>query len=77
MEKVTLQIGLEKFLRLKKVKITVPWTYVIEDFNEEKKNKFYENESQNSNQKGFRIKKVRKKAINYMWSGKFMPQRQI
>ena len=66
MEKVTLQIGLEKFLRLKKVKITVPWTYVIEDFNEEKKNKFYENESQNSNQKGFRIKKVRKKAINYM-----------
>ena len=37
MEKVTLQIGLEKFLRLKKVKITVPWTYVIEDFNEEKK----------------------------------------
>ena len=66
MEKLTLQIGLEKFLRLKKVKITVPWTYVIEDFNEEKKNKFYENESQNSNQKGFRIKKVRKKAINYM-----------
>ena len=66
MEKVTLQIGLEKFLRLKKVKITVPWTYVIEDFNEEKKNTFYENESQNSNQKGFRIKKVRKKAINYM-----------
>ena len=38
---------------------------------------FYENELQNSNQKGFRIKKVRKKAINYMWSGKFMPQRQI
>ena len=37
MEKLTLQIGLEKFLRLKKVKITVPWTYVIEDFNEEKK----------------------------------------
>ena len=66
MEKVTLQIGLEKFLRLKKVKITVPWTYVIEDFNEEKKNTFYENESQNSNQKGFRIKKVRKKAINYV-----------
>lgn len=66
MEKVTLQIGLEKFLRLKKVKIIVPWTYVIEDFNEEKKNTFYENESQNSNQKGFRIKKVRKKAINYM-----------
>ena len=66
MEKLTLQIGLEKFLRLKKVKITVPWTYVIEDFNEEKKNTFYENESQNSNQKGFRIKKVRKKAINYM-----------
>ena len=66
MEKVTLQIGLEKFLRLKKVKIIIPWTYVIEDFNEEKKNTFYENESQNSNQKGFRIKKVRKKAINYM-----------
>ena len=25
------QIGLKKFLRLKKVKNTVPWTYVISD----------------------------------------------
>ena len=29
------QIGLKKFLKLKKVKNTVPWTYVINDLNGE------------------------------------------
>ena len=33
MQKITLQIDLKKFLLLKKVKNTVPWTNVISDIN--------------------------------------------
>ena len=33
MQKVTLQIGLKKFLSLKKVKNIARWTYVIGDLN--------------------------------------------
>ena len=46
----------------KKVKNTVPWTYVISDLKgEEIVETFYENESQKINQKEFRIEKVIKR----------------
>ena len=32
-QKAMFQIGVKTFLQLKKVKNTVSWTYVIEDFN--------------------------------------------
>ena len=32
-QKVTLEISLKKFLWLKKIKNTLPWTYVINDLN--------------------------------------------
>ena len=55
---------------MKKVKNTVPWTYVINDLNGEKiVGTFYEKESQKANQEEFRIKKVikrKKKAICQM-----------
>ena len=60
--KDTNQICLKKFLLLKKVKNTVPWTYVINDLNsEEITGTFYEKELQRTNQKEFRIEKVMRK----------------
>ena len=57
-----LQVGLEKFLWLKKLKNTVPWTYVISDLNgEEIIGMFYEKELQKIDQEEFRIEKVIKK----------------
>ena len=62
MLKDTLQLGLKKFLWLKKVKNTVPWKYVIIDLNgEEIHGTFYEKELQKTNQQKFRIEKVIKK----------------
>ena len=53
------QIGLKKFLWLKKVKSTVPWTYVIGDLkSEEIVGTFYEKELWKTNQKEFRAEKV-------------------
>ena len=47
---------------IKKVKNTVPWTYVISDFNvEEFIETFYEKELQKANQKEFRVEKVIKR----------------
>ena len=44
---------------IKKVKDSVPWTYIINDLNgEEITGKFYEKELQKSNQIEFRIEKV-------------------
>ena len=44
---------------IKKVKNTVLWTYVISDLDGEKIiGMFYEKESQKTNQKEFRVKKV-------------------
>ena len=67
------QIGLKKFLVIKKIKITVPWAYVINDLNgEEFIGTFYENELQKTNQREFRIKKVIKKKGNKLyvkWNG--------
>ena len=47
---------------IKKVKNTVPWTYVIKDLNgEENVGTFYEKELQKANCREFRIQKVIKK----------------
>ena len=47
---------------IKKVKNTVPWTYVINDLNnEEIIGSFYEKELQKTNQKEFRIEKILKR----------------
>ena len=52
----------EESFVVKKVKNTVPWTYVINDFNGEEMNgTFYEKELQKTNQHEFRIEKVIKK----------------
>ena len=66
---------IKKVLVIKKVKYTVPWTYVISDFNgEEIFWTFYKKESQKTNQRKFRIKKVinRKGDKPYVkWKGFF------
>ena len=56
---------------IKKVKNTVPWTYLIEDLNgEEIIGTFCERELQKTNLKEFRIKKVIKtKSKDYMLNG--------
>ena len=52
----------EEVFVIKKVKNTVPWTYVINDLNDEEIiGTFYEKELQKTNQKEFRIEKVLKK----------------
>ena len=64
MQEATFQIGLEKFLWLKKIENTVPWTYIISDFNDEEiVGAFFQQELQKINQKKkkTRIKKVIKR----------------
>ena len=52
----------EEVFVIKKVKNTVPWTYVISDLKgEEVAGTFYEKELQKTNQKGFRVEKVIKR----------------
>ena len=52
----------EEVFVIKKVRNTVPWTYVINDLNgEEIIGTFYEKEFQKTNQKEFRIEKVIKR----------------
>ena len=52
-------IGLKKFLSLKELQKAVPWTYVINDLDEEEiDGTFYEKRLQKSNQKEFRVEKV-------------------
>ena len=67
------QIGLGKFLWLKKVKNTVSWTPVISDLKcEEIVGKFFEKELQKTNQKEFRVEKVIKRKGNKLyvkWEG--------
>ena len=49
----------EEIFIIKKIKNTVPWTYVVNDLNgEEIIGTFYENELQSKNQQEFRIEKV-------------------
>ena len=63
----------EEIFIVKKIKNTVPWTYVISDLNgEEILGSFYEKELQKTHQKGFRIEKVIKIKGNKLyvkWKG--------
>ena len=62
MLKAILQNWSEEVFVIKKVKNTVPWTYVINDLNgEEIAGTFYEKELQKTNQEEFRIEKVIKR----------------
>ena len=58
---------------IKEAKNTVPWTYVINDLNDEEIiGTFYEKELQKTNQQGFRIERVikRKRGKLYVtWKG--------
>ena len=58
---------------VKKIKNTVPWTYVINYLNgEEIIGKFYEKELQKTNKKEFRIEKVSKRKgdkLYFKWKG--------
>ena len=58
---------------IKKIKDTLPWTYVISDLNgEEIVRSFYEKELQKTNQKEFRIEQVIKRKGNKLyvkWKG--------
>ena len=58
----------EEIFAVKKINNTVPWTYVISDFNgEEIVVSFYEKELQKTNQKEFRIEKVIKRKGNKLY----------
>ena len=63
----------EEVFVVNKIQNTVPWTYLINDFNgEEFKGSFYEKELQKTDQKVFRIEKVIKKKGNKLylkWKG--------
>ena len=63
----------EEIFVIKKIKNTVPWTYVSSDLNgEEIVGSFYEKKLQKTNQKEFRIEKVIKKKGNKLyvkWKG--------
>ena len=59
LQKFIFKFGLKRFLRFKKVKITVPQTYVVGDLNAEKLvGIFYEKEMKITNQAEFRIEKI-------------------
>ena len=61
------QTGVKVFV-IKKVKNTVPWTYIINDLNDEEiVGTFYEKEQQKTNQKEFRIEKIIKKKGNKLF----------
>ena len=62
----------EEIFIVKKIKNTVPWTYVISDLNGELVGSFYEKKLQKTNQKEFRIAKVIKrkgKKLYIKWKG--------
>ena len=63
----------EEIFISKKIKKTVPWTYIISHLNsEEIVGSFYEKELQKTNQKEFRIEKVSKRKGNRLyvkWKG--------
>ena len=64
----------EEVFVIKKVKNTVPWTYVINDLNgEEIIGTFYAKELQKTNKKEFQIEKViKKEVIHDVLNGKVM-----
>ena len=63
----------EEVFVLNEIQNTVPWTYLINDLNDEDiKGIFYEKELQKTDQKEFRIEKVIKKKGNKLyvkWNG--------
>ena len=63
----------EEIFVIKRIKNTVPWTYVINDLNgEESIGTFYEKELKKTNQEEFRIEKIIKKKGNKLyvkWKG--------
>ena len=63
----------EEVFIVNKIKITVPWTYTINDLNGEKViGTFYEKESQKTNQKEFRIEEILKRKgdkLYVKWKG--------
>ena len=63
----------EEVFVIKEIKGTVPWTYVINDLNNEQvTGTFYENELQKANQEEIRIEKVIKKKgdkLCFIWKG--------
>ena len=63
----------EEVFAISKIKNTVPWTYVINNLNDEEIiGSFYEKELQKTNQKEFRIEKVIKRKGNKLyvkWKG--------
>ena len=63
----------EEIFIIKKIKNTVPWTYVLNDLNgEEITGTFYENEFQKTKQNEFRLEKVIKKKgvkLYIKWKG--------
>ena len=63
----------EEIFVIKRIKNTIPWSYVINDLNsEEIIGTFYEKELQKTNQEEFRIEKVIKKKGNKLyvkWKG--------
>ena len=63
----------EEVYVIQKVKNTVPWTYVINDLNEEEiVGTFFENKLQKINQKEFRIEKLMKRKgdkLYVKWEG--------
>ena len=63
----------EEVFVIKKVKNTVPWTYVITDLNgDEISGIFYEKELQKTNQQEFKIEKVIKRKLDKLyvkWKG--------
>ena len=63
----------EEVFVIKKVRNTVPWTYIISDLNgEEITGTFYEKELQKANQREFRIEKILKTKRNRLyvkWKG--------
>ena len=60
----------EEVFLIKKIKNTIPWTYVINDLNgEEIIGTFYEKELQKTNQEEFRIEKVIRRKGDGKWKG--------
>ena len=58
----------EEIFIIKKIKNTVPWTYIINDLNgEEIIGTFYEKELQSTNQQKFRIERVSKKKSDKLY----------
>ena len=72
LQKAMFQIGL-KIFAIKKVKSTVPWTYVISDLKaNEIVRTFYKKELRKTNQKEFRFEKVIKRKgdkLYVKWKG--------